>query len=179
MRRGHALHLTEERHQVVRRDAGGRVVAGPIGVGHRHGVAGEVVDRALHHGQLGRPASGHGEPHPLLQARRARAGIGQGHERVQRGAAGVRGEHVERQRPGEVHHHRAGNGLDSGRGGGDRQVGGGQDEHVDVAGCARQVVAAVQRGQHLPPHRAERAGHRSPGTARTDHPQARRRDGGG
>ena len=64
-------------------------------------------------GQLGgHRVAGHGEGDAAAQADPAHLGRGQGHERVQRGPAGMGGEHVEAERPRQVDHDGVGHGHD-------------------------------------------------------------------
>ena len=124
---GDALDLAEQRHDVVRRDAGGGVVGGTVLVGD--------LDRAAAEGGGDLAAdrrAGHGEGDARAQPGRADLAVGQRHERVHGRPARVGAERVEAEGAREVHdgggHHR----HHGGRHLGDGVVGGGDDEHVDA-----------------------------------------------
>ena len=79
---GDPLHLAEQGHDVVRRDAGGGVVGGPVLVGH--------VDRAAAEGGrdlVGDVVAGHRERRRRAQPGGADFAVGQRDERVHRSAA--------------------------------------------------------------------------------------------
>jgi hypothetical protein len=87
---------------------------------------------------------------------------------VHAGAAGVGGERVEAQGPRQVDDGRRHHRHHGGRHLGDGVVGRGDDEDVDAAGGAGQIVAPAEEPGELPAARGERGGEGRAGPARTD-----------
>ena len=144
-RGGHPLHLAQQRHHVVGRDAGGGVIRRPVAVGDLDHAA----PQARHHvaGQW-RPGDGEGDS-------RAEAGgtdlaVGQGHQRVHGRSQRMWRQGVEPERTGEVGHRGARGRHDRGGDLGDGVVGGGDDEQVDIGGRARQHVMTPEETGELP-----------------------------
>ena len=134
----HPLDLAEQRHHVVRRDAGRGVVGRPVAVVDLDHPAAEALDISRGH-----RGAGDGEGHPRAQPGRTDLTVGQRHERVQRrphaGAGARASSPSEPERCTTVV---ALDGDDRGRDLGHGVVGRGDDEHVDAVGGAGHVVVA-------------------------------------
>ena len=165
-RAGHPLDLAEQRHEVVRGDGRGGVVRGPVGVSDLEPVAAEVGDD-----ELGDRFAGHGEPTTARQARGAGCGIGERHERVDRGAPRVGCERVESERAGQVGDHGSIVGFDGGGHLRDRGIRRGDHEEVDPVRRAGHVVAPADRLIDRPPGPRQREAQPTSRPAGPDHPQ--------
>ena len=69
---------------------------------------------------------------------------------MERTAAGMGGEDIEPERPGDVGDDGGGHRADRGGDSGDGDVGGGDDHEVDVVGGGPHVVTAAEGGAHRP-----------------------------
>ena len=95
---GHPLDLSDEGDEMVGGDRGGRVVGGAPLVVDDQGPAAQGPRPAR--SAIGSPATAKVMPDRRRSA--PTAGVGQGHEGVERASPPVRGQHVEAQRSGQV-----------------------------------------------------------------------------
>ena len=160
---GDALDLAEERDDVVRRDAGGGVVGGPVLVGDLDGAAAERGGDLMGDGH-----AGDGEGDTRAQPGGADLAVGQRDERVHGGPERVGAQGVEPEGAREVDDGRRDDRHDGGRHLGDGVVGRGDDEDVDPARRVRQVVAVGAGNRRIPSRapRARRRGMCRPGQGR-------------
>ena len=162
---GDPLHLAEQCHHVVGRDAGGGVVRGPVAVGHLDQASAE----AGHH-VPGQGCTGHGKGHARAEPGGTDLAVGERHQRVHGRPQRMGRQCVEPERPGEVGHGGARRGNDRRRHVGHGVVGGGDDEQVDTVGGARQRVVAPEEPGEGPAARRQRGGQGRAGPTGTDDP---------
>jgi hypothetical protein len=90
-----SLHLPEEGHEVIRRDARGGVICDPILVAYLEGASPEILYRPAH------PlVSGDGEPGSRCESLGADLRVGKGYEWMQPGASGMARENLEAESAG-------------------------------------------------------------------------------
>ena len=164
-RGGHPLDLSQQRHHVVGRDAGGRVVGGAVVVGHLDHAAAETG-----HDVAGQRSAGHGEGDPRAEPGRPDLAVGQGHQGVHGRPQRMRGQDVEPERARQVGHRGARRRQDGRRHLGYRVVRGGDDEQVDPGGGARQLVVAPEETGERPAARRQCGGQGRAGPTGTDDP---------